>query len=444
MSWEDDYLDAAVAKEEVTLEEVEVGPMTLVNMGPLFGVRYIWYTKYSATLIVYHVRHHWLNEPERCQDGYVPETDWLCVWYQGAGLRDRPDDRRYEGDYVARDIQKTPLRGDGDLVPQVVEPSWDVFEWHCKPMTKDVPAKQRATARNAFVKLEEQASAAGTIPPRAGEVRGGGAGGSKTADVRGLPSLVETDSFLIGNRGSRFSLRVDDAESKPSRAVQGSKLGIGLHTLDLIGDLPSIERPWLRLLFNVVSPIEVRVTPVTDIDVTSGGTVELRVRNQSRSEHCMRVEVSSVPPGWTASSRKRYVVLGIGKEAVVPIHVQQAIAVSASREPVPVSVRLSLLAVRASDVFSTFYVRPRGRRRGKRGSDSRAPTLGVPISLARQLVARRPRRRSTLGPSGKAIAVSVAAPIRAEPLAPARMQQILELGTALLTGHASPPGREIS
>jgi hypothetical protein len=204
--------------------------------------------------------------------------------------------------------------------------------------------------------------------------------------------LLETDRLSIGDSRAKLSIVIDGVESKPGQALDGHKLGRGFHVIDLEGEIPGFGDGRLQLLLNVVSPIEAHVESVNDVEISdkqNGGVVELRLANRSSSTHGIRLEVDTVPRGWTAAfTEEPFVVLAPGEEAVIPVQVNRMYVTDESWEPAAFAVRASIVGTRASDVASSFQVRPRGRRPRKRVVEGLPATFAPPESVA---PARRPR-----------------------------------------------------
>jgi hypothetical protein len=376
-------------------------PWAIWNL-PVIGPTWVRSRTVDVTEHVVTKHHHVSYAPNACPPGY---------YTMGGGWCELPPS--------ARDSHDPTYTGMPDTinVGTHIAKSWDTFteadytwpdvEWQHRVFSK-LGRRPKFERSSRYALLEEPVDADRSDrlgPGAAGDVASGGPGPGGGKHVITLPALLETDRLSIGDSRAKLSVVVDGVEKRPGQALEGHKLGSGFHVIDLEGEIPGFGTGRLQLVLNVISPVEAEVEPITEVEISdekTGGVVELRLSNRSSSTRGVRLEIAGVPLGWTAAfAEEPFIVLAPGEDAVIPIRVDRMYVTDEPREPATFAVRASVVGTRASDVVSTFLVRPRGRRPRKRVVGGLPAIFAAPESIA---PSRRPRakrgRRPTAAQSG--------------------------------------------
>lgn len=146
-----------------------------------------------------------------------------------------------------------------------------------------------------------------------GAVIGAPSGKRPTIEALALPSLHDGERLILGSSKSQYSVSVDGREQGPGRAIIASRLSLGQHVVEVVGRERKQRPLRIQIPLNVLSPIEVRVPPITQFEVSkkkNGGVIDVELHNHSRGEHLVRIEAEATPPGWTAIrlGRPTYVI----------------------------------------------------------------------------------------------------------------------------------------
>jgi len=179
-------------------------------------------------------------------------------------------------------------------------------------------------------------------------------------EVLSLPALCEGDGVLLGNREVEYAVFINGQEYSVDLVVDTSELGVGFHLIELAGQDPELGSVRLQLPLSVISPVEIRVPPVTEIELTdyvNGGIVQVELHNRSQSEHCVRVEMQSMPPGWMALCLGEPIfILKPGETVQIDVQVEEMVRQASESDLLPFTLRAWLPGASAADVFATFHV----------------------------------------------------------------------------------------
>lgn len=234
------------------------------------------------------------------------------------------------------------------------DPKTDDYEWIDWEWRTRTVSKLTATLENATSKVRLAAAARGAPHRPLPDER------FAVGHTLSLPALCEGERLTLGGADDEYALEIDGVQRQPGRQLKTSDLGIGLHVIDLADRTESDESRAFQLQLSVVSPIEVRVVPVTEItldDEHNGAQVRLELHNRSRSEHCVRVGMESTPAGWMATPLGApFYVLKQEESVSVTLVVERMFAADLIDEPLAFTVRCSMVATQLSDVHTTFYV----------------------------------------------------------------------------------------
>jgi hypothetical protein len=373
-------------------------PWAIWNL-PVVGPTWVHSRTVHVTEHVVTKHHQETYVPKACPPGYMTVGGGWCE--KPPESRD-PNDPTSYGTYSGPDRVNVGTHVIASDTFTEADYEWDEVQWEHKPFSKmgKRPEFERSS-RYAFLEEPLQTGRGRLGSGAAGTGASGGPGpGGGGKNVISLPGLFETDRLSIGDSRAKLSIVVDGVERRPGQALEGHKLGRGFHVIDLEGEIPGFGVGRLQLLLNVISPIKVEVEPIAEVEISDdaiGGVVELRLTNRSASTHGVRLDVDAVPRGWTAAfAEEPFVVLAPEEAAVLPIQVNRMYVTDEAWEPAAFAVRASVVGTRASDVVSSFLVRPRGRRPRKRVVEGLPANFAPPESIApsRRAKAAKKKRRA--------------------------------------------------
>jgi hypothetical protein len=372
-------------------------PWEIWNL-PLVGPMWVRYRTVDVTDYVRTLHHRETRESNPCPADYWETGNGYCELMDSLDPKDPPmggPKGRADRIWVGMHITNVSNTYSEDVVGE-----WSEFEWDHRVFSKlGKRPKFKRSSRYALVEEPIHADRGRLGAGAAGDVASGGPGSGGGKDVITLPALLETDRLSFGDSRAKLSVVVDGVEMRPGQRLEGHKLGRGFHVVDLEGEIQGFGAGRLQLLLNVVSPVEMRAKPITDVEISDEadeGIVEVLLSNRGSSTHGVRVEIDSVPPGWMAANLdEAFFVLAPGQEAVIPVRVKRMFVTDEAREPAAFAVRASLAGTRASDVVTTFLARPRGRRPRKKIVEGLPAILAAPESIApsrRSKAAKKSRR----------------------------------------------------
>jgi hypothetical protein len=185
--------------------------------------------------------------------------------------------------------------------------------------------------------------------------------GHKRASLA-LPDMIHSDLIVLGTGMKGVRARLNHREPDDTlAAIRCGSLPPGVNFLNLVsgeGD----EAIDLQLQFSVVAPIELLVEqPVVAFRPTNernGHDVVLRIRNRSLSQHAVRLQCSSAPPGWMGLLLGEPVrVVEPGRENEVVLRVERINGSARVEEHLPFTVCMTSLDSAGTEVAAVVYVK---------------------------------------------------------------------------------------
>jgi len=175
-----------------------------------------------------------------------------------------------------------------------------------------------------------------------------------------LPALCEGDGVILGDGDVEYSVSVNGREHKADQVLDSAELGVGFHLIELVGWERELGSVRLQMPMSVFSPVEIRVPPVTEVEITehvNGGIVQVELRNRSLSDQRVRVELQSMPPGWMALCLGEPThIIKPGEAVQIEVQVEEMVPQTNEYDLLPFTLRACLPGAPAADVFSTFHV----------------------------------------------------------------------------------------
>jgi hypothetical protein len=224
---------------------------------------------------------------------------------------------------------------------------WKEVKWDFSP---DPPGFY--TVKQAIIDKDLHQKLAGGQPASGKRTR-------ERIEALSLPPLVEGESLKLGKRNSQFTMTVDGREQSPGTSLVATKLGRGLHTVEIADEDEVLGRIRLQILLSVVAPIEIRVAPVSPITLDgerNGAVIEVELRNRSRSDRLVGLTVDETPAGWIGVPLgKPFAVIRAGKSRRVKVQVER-MTYEQSDNLNAFSLQATLPGSRIPAITSAFYV----------------------------------------------------------------------------------------
>jgi hypothetical protein len=174
-----------------------------------------------------------------------------------------------------------------------------------------------------------------------------------------MAELVQGDQLVLGEETRTWDLHLNADELDPSQPVLIGELPLGGHILEL-STPDDAETMRLQLHFGVVPPIDLLpAKPLVSCQLSeerNGDDVPFGLRNQSASEHTVRLDAQG-PPGWMAMLQgDRIRSLSPGAEDVVMLRIERMNPLATETDPLPFNVTATPLNGTDPPRTATVYV----------------------------------------------------------------------------------------